>query len=363
MRLSSLLSSGLVASLLAGCIGEPPPPTEEPPQYSELPARQTIVSGVVFDPEVFFFSLATFPQSGPPGPNTPPPPPPFLFSFVPYLHRAIPVGARVSVMEGATVADTSDRVSPSGYWQVTDVPHLADAPRYNLRAEPTAAGITIGAPQMYPSPPFMPVPQGKYFPTTSLNRLRTGNTNCMAQLSTIAGENGALNAVASMRGETVEQLLDPSRTGGVLLIWALAPSLALDFFNIPGGGITAQASRGELYSIGWAPPNSFPGQSPMGYFVSGPPPSFLGYYALVLPKEGAGEPVTVTFRDTVTSRPNDPPSPSGPRPWPIMPFTGTVGPGVSVLRHHAFPSAPPGPAPGPDDEFPPPLDMSYLCRF
>jgi len=216
---------------------------------------------------------------------------------------------------------------------------------------------------MYPSPPFMPVPQGKYFPTTSLNRLRTGNTNCMAQLSTIAGENGALNAVASMRGETVEQLLDPSRTGGVLLIWALAPSLALDFFNIPGGGITAQASRGELYSIGWAPPNSFPGQSPMGYFVSGPPPSFLGYYALVLPKEGAGEPVTVTFRDTVTSRPNDPPSPSGPRPWPIMPFTGTVGPGVSVLRHHAFPSAPPGPAPGPDDEFPPPLDMSYLCRF
>lgn len=370
MRASSLFTRGLLLAALSGCSlgGEPTPPPPEPGNglFTELPERKTTLSGVVFDPEAFFFSLATFPE----GENPEDAPPPALFEGIPYLMRAATVGARVSVMSGATVADTSGPAPQNGYWQVQGVP--TGAP-YTFRAVPPEEGVVVGAPDFFPSPPFEPVPQGKYYPTTTLIPMTASSTSCHAQAATMVGEGGALGALANLLTDmtgtetTPADLVDPEKTGGVALIWVYGPSPVFDLFDAPlggpEGGVAAETDKGTLYGLDWAPPGVIPGpvQSPMGYMAMPESMSPMGYFALVLPKGHTG-PVTLHFIDQGVTPEGEEGGPFGPRPYVIEPLTVEVGPGVSFARVHAFSPAMIPPEDPLAEPVPEP-DFSWLCRF
>jgi len=356
MRASSIFSSVLLAAALTGCSGELPPeggPSTSP--YTALPPAKTTVSGLVFDPEAFHFAAATFPD--PPEES----PPRILVLGIDYLTRAVPVGARVSVVDGATVSDVSETVTPGATWQVHGVP-TDDTISYALRAEAASPeGIVIGANEDFPAPRFKPMPQAKYHPTTSLSVLRTLNTSCVSQLAMVVGEAGALSALAQHTGRSIDNLL----TGGVALVWVLAPGFFFDFENNPLGGVamTKEAGPGTVYALDWAMPGTVARQSPMGFYVSAEPVSALGYYAVVVPPGAASEPVALGLNDTVTTPEGEEPGEMGPRPYPLAPASFEVRPGVvSVLRTYAFPSLS-FPPPPEDEEYVPSTDLSILCRF
>jgi hypothetical protein len=354
MRASSIFSSVLLAAALAGCSGELPPQAgPSPSPYTALPPAKTTVSGLVFDPEAFHFAAETFPA--PPEEA----PPRILVLGIPYLTRAVPVGARVSVVDGATVSDVSETVTPGATWQVLGVPTDETIP-YALRGEPSPEGIAIGAGEDFPPPFFEPMPQAKYHPTTSLSTLRTRNTACVSQVAMMVGEAGALSALSQHTGRSIDSLL----TGGVALVWVLAPGFFFDFENNPLGGVamTKEAGPGTVYALDWARPGTVAGQSPMGFYVSSEPVSALGYYAVVVPPGAASEPVALGLNDTVTTPEGEMPGEMGPRPYPLAPVSFEVRPGVSVLRTYAFPSLS-FPPPPEDEEYVPPTDLSILCRF
>ncbi|WP_239469976.1 hypothetical protein [Archangium violaceum] len=365
MRASSVTTSLLLAAALAGCAGsDVPPGTSSDTVYVDLPQRQTTVSGIVYDPEVFFFSSKTFPSFPPPEGEEPfPPPPDALFDGTPYLTRAAALGAKVSVLDGDTVVSSSDPAAFNGSWQVTGVP-TSDTIEYQVRAEPPAEGLVLGAPDIFSEPDYLPVPVAKYYPTTTLRPIVASTTSCQTQVATVAGEAGALGAVANLRtrsGTPTTPSSLVSGSGGVVLVWTYAPSMVLYFFTSPADGIAAETNQGTLYPIDWdLPSKQLPGQTAMGFVAKNPGGiSSMGYYALVLPK-GSTEPVSLTFTDTVTTPEGEEPGPGGPRPWLAPSFTGRVGPGVSVLRLHNESSMPPPPE-DPYAEPTPPPDMSWLC--
>lgn len=373
MKASSFVAVTLLSAALSGCQGETPAtPTGTGGSYSELPQRKTTVSGVVYDPEAFFFSLATWP---PPPPDADPAdpqyqtPPPAFFDGIPHGMRSAPMGAHVSLVGNGTVADTSGPIPPTGTWQVTGVP-TSDSTLYYARAEPSADGVVIGAPDIFPSPPFEPIPAGKYYPTTSLRPILANTASCQLQVAEMLGDAGGLAAVAGTLSAmgmptTVDDLVDPAKTSGVAFIWVYAPSPVLDIFNIPSDdNIVTEVSAdapGPVFSFGvfWAPPGTpdlpFP-QSPMGYFAVPAPVSSLGYFAVVLPP-GTTTPVTVNFVDTK----DNPLDESGPRPWHIPSATVQPNPGgVSFVRLHARPGGEPPPDDWTSEPLPQP-DTSWTC--
>ncbi|WP_143196003.1 hypothetical protein [Archangium sp. Cb G35] len=360
MRASSIISSVMLAASLTGCSAELPLQGETATPYAELPPAKTAVSGIIFDPEAFHFAAATFPPLGDPSdPMTPPPPPRMLVLGIPYMTRAVPVGAQVRVMNGDTVADSSETVTPGATWQVGQGVLRDETLTYALRAE-APDGVVIGAEGDFPPPFFEPIPQAKYHPTTSLSPLRTLNTSCVSQVAMIVGEAGALSALSNSTGRSIDNLV----SGGVALVWVLSPGFFFDFENNPLGGVemTKESGPGTVYALDWAMPGSVAGQSPMGYFVTSEPVSPLGYYAVVVPPGSPAEPVALGFEDSVTTPDGEMPGEFGPRPFPLAPAFIEVRPGeVSVLRKSAFPSLS-FPPPPEDEEYVPSTDMSVLCR-
>ncbi|WP_375771713.1 hypothetical protein NR798_12690 [Archangium gephyra] len=359
MRTSSIVRSVLLATALTGCSLEgaaPTAPDAGSGPYTDLPERQFTVSGVVYDPEVFFLSLATFPAEDPDDA-----PPPALFAGIPYLTRSAAIGASVSIMNGQASASASAPSAGNGTWQVRGVP-AGEIP-YVLRAVPPAEGLVMGAPDIFPPEIFGPIPEAKYHPTTTLNPVMAPGSVCHAQVAAVVGEAGALSAVAQLMTDmgtptTPADLLDPSKTGGVALVWVYSPSPAFNFFDIPAPGIAAETDKGTLYAIDWAPPElGIPGQSPLGYMAIPDSVGPMGYFALVLPPGSSG-PVTLRFNDTVTTPEGEDPGPSGPRPFLIPPFVTEVPSGVSFARLHAMGEAPPE---DPLADPVPPPDFSWMC--
>jgi hypothetical protein len=361
MRVSTFFSTVLLATA-TGCSLGPTEPLEPEPAspYTELPAATSTVSGIVYDPEAFFYEMALWPQ-GPGGS-----PPPALFDGVPYLVFSSMEAKMELVSADASAVAGSGGSLPMGSWQVSGLP-TSNTAQYHMRASPPPAGVVLGGAAPYPSP--APLPGGMtYYPTTTLRSIAPHNTLCQMQVATLVGSGGALGAVAntlSFMGQptTAADLLNPTRTGGVLLFWVYAPSFAFDLFVIPSGGIKVEPASiptgAQLFAIDWAPPFvNIPGQSTLGYMANPQPNavSMLGYYALVLPPGETQSQVGLTLTDTVTSSPNDPPNPFPPRPWGVPSIKKVVRPGeVSFSRLHAYSTLPP-PPPDPNAEpvpFPP----------
>lgn len=372
MKASSFAAVTLLSAALTGCQVETPPTDPGTTgSYTELPERKTTVSGVVYDPEAFFFSLAMWPPPPPDAdPNDPQfqSPPPAFFNGIPHGMRSAPMGARVSIVSNGVTADSSGPVPPTGTWQVTGVP-TRDTVLYYARAEPPPEGVVIGAPDIFPSPPFEPIPSGTYYPTTALRPILANTAACQLQVAEMLGDAGGLAAVANTLSAmgmptTPADLVDPAKTGGVVFLWVYSPSPVLDIFNIPSDDsiVTEVSSDGPapIMQLGvfWAPPGvpdlPFP-QSPMGYFAVPAPVSSLGYFALVLPPDQT-EPVTVNFIDTK----DEPGNELGPRPWRIPSVTIQPTPGVSFVRLHAQPGGTP-PVPDIGQEPAPEPDTSWTC--
>jgi hypothetical protein len=364
MRASSFAIHLCLAATLAGCSGggsPPPAPVQGSEFYSELPARKSLVSGIVYDPEAFYYAFVTFPA--PPDQL----PPPALFLGIPYLLRTTPMEAQVSMLSGTSVA--SQTVSaPNGVWEVGDLPVGSDTV-YQVQAKPPAAGVSFfDNPEVFPPEAFPPIPLVDYYPTTTVRPIVLSASACPLQVATLVGREGALGAVAKLltktKATTVADLLNPAKYGGVLLFWVYSPSPVLDVFDQPMPGIVATASRGTVYTIGWAGsdpevPSAAGKRTEMGYYAtSSATKSPLSYFAVVLPAGSTG-PVTLNFTDTVTTPDGEEPGPGGPRPWSIPEVTLTPGPGVTFARLHAFPSFMPEPDPledpGPEE------DASFLC--
>lgn len=364
MRVSAAIAGLALAATVIGCgRSEAPPVNTDSTPYTSLPSPKTPVSGLVYDPDAFFFALATFPTD-PDDPSGGPPP--ALFEGIPFVTRSAAMGTRVSLTQNGTVVDTSGPSTPDGFWQAAGIP-TGDA-TYFMRAEPPAEPLTLGAPEIFPSPPFVPVPEAKYYPTTTLRPIVPLAPTCYVQVAAVLGDAGALTAVANLLTDmgtptTAADLANPDKTGSVVFIWVATPSPVFESFIGPAGGIQASASAGNLYSIIWAPPNEGPpGQSPMGYFAVPDNVGPLGYFALILPPGTTG-PVKVSFTDTnPPPDPNQPQDPNGPppNPWVVPDLEVMPSPGISFARLFATGAgAPEEPPPG--IEQPPPTDFTWLC--
>ncbi|QSQ17755.1 hypothetical protein [Myxococcus landrumensis] len=357
MMARNLTIAFIVAAALSGCSDvEPiPPPPVQPPRTGVLPERQSTVSGVVYDPEAFFVQFVTYSAMGEE------PIPPGLFPKSPFLlYSAIP-DARVRLAGAGLTPVSSGASSFEGAWLTTGVA-MSDSAPYLAEALPPDGPVAF-----FPEGAFFPLPPAKHYATTSIRPIQVQVNNCRSQAAVMVGSTGALDAVArhltaTGTPTTPDDLVDPAKTGGVVLLWVHPGSLFFDFMYEPMDSVVGETSAGTLLPVDWAPPGEGPpGQSPLGFFVTPGPGGSIGYYALVLPR-GQTAPVKVTFKDTfVSTEPPDPQDPYGPRPWPIEPITVQPHPGVSVQRVFAgFTLVPPPPDPLEPPKMPP-EDESWRC--
>ncbi|MFL5355006.1 hypothetical protein [Archangium sp.] len=342
MKISTVISSALfLSAALSGCMTEEPPTPVDTNLYTDMP-RVSTVNGYVIDPEAFFALSAQWPVD-PEDPEGPPPP--MLFNGMPYFELSSVSGANVYLASGTHQTERS-ATNERGVWQVFNVP-TTETDAYLMHTEPLASGVHLGAGVPFPSP--VELPESHYVATTTLRPIVPSVPLCQYQVATLVSDTGALAALANARTSagtptTVDDLLNPGKTGGVVLAWVYAPSFLADWFQFPADSIAAEPSMGQLYSLDWAPPGvGGPDQSPMGYIASEGGVSPLGYYAVVLPPGASGE-LTVQFADTTPE--GGEPGPFGPRPYFIPPLSAPIQPGVSMARVFSFP--------GGDEEEPPP---------
>ncbi|HLL54995.1 MAG TPA: hypothetical protein VK447_15680, partial [Myxococcaceae bacterium] len=176
MRLQTVIGVALCGALGLACGGGPgvvAPPDNHQAPFADLGQRKAVLSGVVYDPEAFFYSLAMFPQDPEHPEQTPPP---ALLSGIPYLLQSALPNTRVAVMDGTTQAVASPPSTPTGDWQAIGVPGHDEA-RFELFATPPTGELNLGA-DFFPSPPFAAVPTARYFPTRTLKTVLPARTYC-----------------------------------------------------------------------------------------------------------------------------------------------------------------------------------------
>ncbi len=323
-----------VCSLAVAC-SPSAPATDAGSPFGDIGPRTSVITGVTYDPEAFFFAFATWPP--PQGPDDFPPPP-ATFAGIPYMTRSAVGGAKVYLInQGEPVAQTV--AGPTGEWRLSGVPSVM--PNFNvLASEPGDAGVRLS--EEFPSPPFEPIPTGTYFTTVSLRPLVPLKTYCHVQRSSIVGETGALGALAKAKNVPVTDLLDPAKNAGVFLVQLTAPSPFADFFFFPGDdGMELSSNVGEIWAIDWAPPSAMvPNSSPMGFTAAKGNRSHIGYFAVVLPV-GTSEFVNVSAKDTKVDAMNG-------RPYFMTGVAAPPIPGVSWGRIMSFSNQPYTPDPTAD---------------
>ncbi|MFY2562783.1 hypothetical protein ACN469_34640 [Corallococcus terminator] len=343
MKIRSLATSFLLCATVGGCTDSDPPaiPRIDEAPVVDLPARTTNISGVVFDPEGYFFTFMMLPEEEAEGAL------PGVFNG-PYVGIPAIVGGQVTLAAPGGGDLVASPASFLGSWQVLGAP-ASDTTTYIASATPPAEGVFFD-----PTAPVQ-LPEGTYYPTTFVRPILTNVTQCYGQSALLVGNAGALDAVAQHltaggTPTTVEDLLDPAKTGGVALLWVHQPSFLADLFLLPADSVAGETTAGQLIALDWAPPEGLPGQSPMGFMALPDPLSMVGYFALVFPPN-ATEPVTVSFTDTFELPPGEEPDPEAPpRPFLIPPLTVEPRAGVVTVQRTFGQFAPPEPGEGPPDE-------------
>jgi hypothetical protein len=364
----------LMGLLVSGCSLEQPPTTPEPetPLYVEGTGKTTSLTGFAWDPEAFWFSVATCGGEACPIP-------PLLAVGIPHYERALIGGASVSVfdpMQGAPAASATGPTAVDGSWFVSGVPSRGEVPYFTFGVD---GSIPLEGPDGFGGGFLPPIPATPgYLPTLALQPIFTDrSTACFFQQSPQLGSTGILEAVAKYRSAhgkptTVEDFLDPSKIGGTVVWWSYMPGNPV--MRIPAFGAGLEVGHPELpapdgtqvLAIGWAPPDAAEGdlppgvtkalQSKRGFYVAGEsestengvavPATDLGLAVVVLPPPAGEEPYTVSL--TV--------------PHPDLqfgPIFTPVPPGIiSFVGTQIFPKA------GPTDEGPPPdadVTPAWLC--
>ncbi len=329
IRYGTLIGAVLLG---AGCAGESEPPSESnlfpAPEYVDVntvPANTVRVSGLAWDPEAFFFTLANCGQECP---------------FPPLLSEGNPLYLQAAVNEASvlafdptaappnlTVGDpaTSD---PTGSWLLPSVPERKGPPFFAFN--PGAGAVTTSAFPPAPAPPLLPpTPPSPYVPTVTARPIYTGKAaTCLAQESVHISRGGILEAVAKFLSSTgtptlVDDLLNPARYYGVNVFWFFhAGNPAV---KAPADSISLEPSTGQMFVLDWAPPGVLPPflqQSTRGYYVTNTATSPIGVYVVLFPNSGP-PPTGIEFKVMDTKE-----DAAVFRPWAPTTLPGNIGPGA-----------------------------------
>lgn len=291
--------------------------------YSDGAAASATVSGYVWDTEAYWLSFAGC------GMNCMLPP--LILPASPLFQAAIVPNAIVGLFDPASPT--------AGLAFQAAAPSAKDGGYYIQNVPPR------------PAPPFFPVvgtvlpelndggtptnPVG-YEPTMTLKPIATAKTTlCLSQGAGVVSDSGVLEAVAKFltsKGTptTVADLVDPTKSGGVVVWWLWIPGSGS--LRVPAFGSFVTSDVGTSYNISWLPPGQgppfvLPIQSKRGFYVNsigpGAPGAAPGVTVTVLPPvQGPPPAVKFTFTDPVTD------AASG-RPYQFRPLDPLqVGPGV-----------------------------------
>ncbi|WP_224243413.1 hypothetical protein [Hyalangium gracile] len=329
----------------AGCENQAEAPTESSfiprPKYVSVeqasPMLTTRVAGYALDPEAFFLSIASCQAPACPLP-------PFLLDNNPLFLRSVVRGAPITVADPlsspAQVAPLAS-TDPLGIWTLRAVPSRKE-PYFPIAPQRQGA-LPSPTEDLFPGLP--PIPPTNYQRTVTLRPVKTVNADCFAIEAAVIGDSGITQAIAkflttkSGTPVTVADLLDPTKYGGVVIVWNYFPGFP--YGRIPGDGTTVEASAGQVLSIEWAPPGVLPPpvaealQSMRGFFVNeAAPVSSLGISAVLLPP-------TVSLTQEVTYTPRDPgkDAPTNAalrRPWVHRPLKAVPMPGYITFMPAQF---------------------------
>jgi hypothetical protein len=267
--------------------------------FSDAGLATATVTGYAWDPEIFWYVLAT---CAPPGQmcNLPP----LILPNTPIYSQAAVSGAAVGLFDPLQPTQTMPLPFASaglsgfdGGWVVTGVPLRSNPPFFAVAAVPPGGmGVDGG------------VPGTNYLPTFNMKPIGTAKTTlCLSQPAGLVGDSGVLEAVAKYRTihgnpTEVKDLLDPTKTAGVAVWWLWIPGAAS--LKVPAFGASVKADIGDTYTLSWLPPGipAFAAlQSARGFFVNNDfmgmaPGAAPGVSVVVLPPlTSGGAPPTVTF--------------------------------------------------------------------
>jgi hypothetical protein len=299
--------------------------TPDSGQFSDGAVAVTHVSGYVWDAEAYWLALA---NCAPPGE---------MCQLPPIVLPGTPLYAQAAVPNA--IIGLFDPLQPM---QLMPLPFMA--------VDPTGfdGGWHIENVTRRPNPPFLPVvgavlpkpsplpTDPTYLTTMTLKPIATNGVQCLSQAAGVVSDSGALEAVAkamTLGGTTttVADLLDPTKTGGVVVWWLWMPGPPV--LRVPAFGATMQADMGTTFTIAWLPPGLLPPavQSKRGFFVTSGPagpadPPRPGLSVTVLPPL-MGPPPMIQFTpmDPVTDEASG-------RPFSFPPLPPMqLGPGIATF--------------------------------
>lgn len=318
---------------LAGCDdGEPIAPDATLFDYDG--GLGATIQGYTWDPEAFFWGLATCP----PNPEQCPYPP-ITIPKSPLFPRTVVRGAAVGLFDPTQPMQTmplpfraASPTGDSGGWQVAGVPTRPEPPFFAVAAVGDGGGLVQA-----PVPSLPEIPPAHYFPTQTLKPIATGATTfCLDQATGLIGDAGVLDAVARYLTSTgtpvsAADFIDPAKYGGVAVWWLFQSGPPV--LRVPAFGASVTADQGRSFTIHWLAPGTGPAevtaiQSPRGFFVdaaggSGPGLDVAVTVVLLPPVEGPPAMVGFTPTDPVSDATQGRPFSFPPLP-PAMP----IAPGI-----------------------------------
>lgn len=285
----TLLGLALVATGALGGCEEDPQENADAGIYSDGVMAVATVQGFVWDAEAFYVASATCTK--PCAPST-------LAPSSALFRAAIVPGATIGLFDPqqpqtAAAFPATDPSGTDGGFYVEGVPLRATPPFLPYVSSVQQLATDAGAPTF------------SYLPTRTLKGIATSKTTfCVAQPANVVSDSGVLDAVARYRTSigtptTVGDLVDPSKSGGVVVWWLWNPGAATA--RVPALGAAVTADVGETFNLAWSAPGKGPAfQAARGFWVNTMGPTTKGALpvTVTLLPPNAGTPPMVTFTAT-----------------------------------------------------------------
>lgn len=325
---TATLSTALAAAMLVSACAEPTVPPYKNPAFLPEDKPTTYLSGTSYDPEALFYSFVTCETCGGP----------LLFEFDVNYQRSVIVGDTVAVRDGDGVTEITKAAEKSSDYGTWTTPPFASRERVFVSSDGTGT-LGMGPPPDMLPPMTPPIPASTYVPTVTLRPVPAKLGACFAQEAvSLSRTGGILDALAKYMSAggpatTVDDLLNPAKTGGVVILWMYQPS-EIPLVRGPADGIKVETDKGmdaPVFFIEFAPskdllpPEAQPFWVPRGFvgFPGVEVTQRAGIAAIVLPPaSGATTNVTIKLTDTVKD-------PMMARPWEPVEMTVPVAPGVA----------------------------------
>lgn len=293
-------------AVLAGCEFQGPRKMEMPTPAREAPEGLTI-DGYAHDIEYFmasWFSCANPMEC----------PPPLLGVGLPPVEGGKVYNAKVSVIApgGAEIAAAPGLTGFDGNFSVPSVKTAEPFVYLHSKFDATAPMPEgEGFPRIW-HPDMAFVPTYPWVATTTATPIYvTGGQRCMSTRAVNFGKQGVVAAIAKFLSSfgaptTADDLLDPTKTGGLVIWWNRVPDEL--YVWVPGFGThpkfaIAGKMPDEQLPVSFLPPGMGPPfQVPYGYTAADPedPETWMGLAALILPPtDQPFTEVTVTTTDEV----------------------------------------------------------------